>query len=42
VLAPVLLGAFGGPLPAWAPAAVLLAVALWHILYRRVEPAPAG
>jgi low temperature requirement protein LtrA len=42
VLAPVLLGAFGGPLPAWALAAVLLAVALWHILYRRVEPAPAG
>ena len=38
IVVPVLLGFFGGPLPAWSLAAVLLAVALWHVLYRRVAP----
>jgi low temperature requirement protein LtrA len=40
VLVPVALGLFGGALPPWALAAVLLAVALWHVAYRRVEPVP--
>jgi hypothetical protein len=35
---PVLLGLFGAPLPAWSLVAVLLAVAVWHVLYRRVAP----
>jgi low temperature requirement protein LtrA len=39
VLAPVLLGVFGGGLRAWALAAILLAVALWHVAYRRVDHA---
>ncbi|WP_433206956.1 low temperature requirement protein A [Dactylosporangium sp. CS-047395] len=37
VLVCALLGAFGGPLTAWALLAVLLAAALWHIAYRRVS-----
>ncbi|MDT5041511.1 MAG: hypothetical protein QOE51_2496 [Actinoplanes sp.] len=42
VVVPVLLGFFGGPLQPWALAAVLLAVALWHVAYRRVAlPAEA-
>jgi low temperature requirement protein LtrA len=40
VLIPVLLGLFGAPLPAWTMTMVLLAVALWHVLYRQVEPDP--
>jgi hypothetical protein len=39
VLAPVLLGVFGGGLRAWALTAILLAVALWHVAYRRVDHA---
>jgi low temperature requirement protein LtrA len=35
VVAPVLLGLFGGPLEGWALTAILLAVALWHVAYRR-------
>jgi low temperature requirement protein LtrA len=42
VAVPVLLGLFGARLPAWALAAVLLAVALWHVLYRRVEAPGVG
>jgi len=38
VLTSVLLGLFGGPLPAWALAGVLLVVALWHVAYRQVGP----
>jgi low temperature requirement protein LtrA len=34
VLASLLLGLFGGPLQGWTMAAVLLAVAAWHLLYR--------
>ena len=31
---------FGAPLPGWALAAILFAVAGWHVLYRqRAEPA---
>jgi hypothetical protein len=30
---------FGGDLRAWALAAILLAVALWHVAYRRVDHA---
>jgi low temperature requirement protein LtrA len=41
VVAPLLLGLLGGPLPAWALTAGVLAVALWHVAYRRVEPTPA-
>jgi low temperature requirement protein LtrA len=41
VIVPVVLGLFGGPLPAWALTAVLLVVALWHVLYQQVEPRPA-
>ncbi|GAA0527292.1 low temperature requirement protein A [Paractinoplanes ferrugineus] len=43
VVAALLLGLFGGALDGWALAAVLLAVALWHVLYRRRagEPDPA-
>jgi hypothetical protein len=40
--APLLLGVLGGPLPAWALAAALLAAALWHVAYRRVDPLPAA
>jgi len=40
VAASVLLGFFGGPLPAWALAGVLLAVALWHVAYRQANPSP--
>ena len=39
IVVPVLLGFFGAPLPPWSLVAVLLAVALWHVLYRRVAPA---
>jgi low temperature requirement protein LtrA len=41
---PVLLGLFGSPLPPWSLVAVLLAVALWHVFYRRVATAgePVG
>jgi len=39
IAVPVLLGFFGAPLPPWSLVAVLLAVALWHVLYRRVAPA---
>ncbi|WP_157245342.1 low temperature requirement protein A [Nonomuraea typhae] len=39
-LVPVLLGLLGGPLPAWAVVAVLLAGALWRVTYR--PPAPAA
>ncbi|MEU4243720.1 low temperature requirement protein A [Actinoplanes sp. NPDC026619] len=35
VLASVLLGLFGGSLHGWALAAILFAVAGWHVLYRR-------
>ena len=35
ILASLLLGVFGGPLAGWALAAVLCAVAGWHVLYRR-------
>ncbi|MET3425249.1 low temperature requirement protein LtrA [Actinoplanes tereljensis] len=35
VLAALLLGAFGGPLDGWTLAAILFAVAGWHVLYRR-------
>ena len=35
VVVPVLLGLFGGPLQPWALSAILLAVALWHVAYRR-------
>jgi low temperature requirement protein LtrA len=38
IVVPVLLGLFGAPLPAWSLVAVLLAVAVWHVLYRRVAP----
>jgi low temperature requirement protein LtrA len=42
ILASLLLGLFGGPLPGWALAAILFAVALWHVLYRpRTAPAQA-
>jgi low temperature requirement protein LtrA len=34
ILASLLLGLFGGPLDGWALAAVLLVVAVWHVLYR--------
>jgi low temperature requirement protein LtrA len=37
VLAALLLGLFGARLAGWAMAAILLAVALWHVAYRRVE-----
>jgi low temperature requirement protein LtrA len=39
-----LAAAFGGPLPAWLLLAVVVAVALWHIAYRRVSGAdsPGG
>jgi low temperature requirement protein LtrA len=45
VAASVLLGLFGGPLPPWALAGVLLVVALWHVAYRQVDsgqPDPTG
>ncbi|WP_213007860.1 low temperature requirement protein A [Paractinoplanes toevensis] len=43
VLASLLLGLFGGPLEGWALAAILFAVAMWHVLYRRRtdQPVPA-
>jgi low temperature requirement protein LtrA len=42
ILASLLLGLFGGPLGGWALAAILFAVAVWHVLYRpRSEPAQA-
>ncbi|NUR73241.1 MAG: low temperature requirement protein A [Hamadaea sp.] len=34
----LLLGTFGGPLPGWAVAAILVVIALWHISYRVVDP----
>ncbi|MFL6111348.1 MAG: hypothetical protein ACJ786_08350, partial [Catenulispora sp.] len=40
ILASLLLGLFGGPLDGWALAAILFAVALWHVLYRS-HAAPA-
>jgi hypothetical protein len=40
VAASVLLGLFGGALPPWALAGVLLVVALWHVAYRQVDPGP--
>jgi low temperature requirement protein LtrA len=43
ILASLLLGLFGGPLAGWALAAVLFAVAVWHVLYRpHTDVAPAG
>jgi low temperature requirement protein LtrA len=42
ILASLLLGLFGGPLPGWALAAILFAVTMWHVAYRRrPDPAPA-
>ncbi|MEU4217292.1 low temperature requirement protein A [Actinoplanes sp. NPDC026623] len=42
VLASLLLGLLGGSLDGWALAAILLAVAVWHVLYRpRAGQAPA-
>jgi len=40
ILAPLLLGLFGGPLNGWVLAAILFAVAGWHVLYRP-RPVPA-
>ncbi|MFE0150300.1 low temperature requirement protein A [Nonomuraea sp. NPDC059007] len=39
---PVLLGLLGGPLPAWAVVAVLLAAALWRVAYRPPATAPTA
>ena len=39
IVASLLLGVFGGPLKGWALAAILFAIAVWHVLYRRrAEP----
>jgi hypothetical protein len=42
VVAPLLLGLFGGPLAAPVLVVVLLAVALWHVAYRRLGRMPAS
>jgi low temperature requirement protein LtrA len=42
VLVPVLLGLFGAPLSAGAFPVILLAVAVWHVSFRRRRPADAG
>ncbi|MFD0521412.1 low temperature requirement protein A [Paractinoplanes durhamensis] len=41
IVASLLLGVFGGPLHGWALAVILLAVAVWHVLYRPRTEAPA-
>jgi hypothetical protein len=42
VVVPLLLGLLGGPLTAPVLVAVLLAVALWHVAYRRFDRVPAA
>jgi low temperature requirement protein LtrA len=45
VVASILLGLFGGPLAGWALSAIVLAITLWQVAYRRFDPhagQPAG
>lgn len=39
VAASILLGLFGAPLPGWVLSGIVLVVALWHVAYRRFDPA---